>query len=357
MTSSVLARLGEDDDLLFLSDNFAVTASLFSGDTVFVTFQSGTGTPGLHRPGFGEPFFRKRQIAAIHVVPAVSGWYQHHEMIRICEIIRKVASRYKRIVTYGSSMGGYAAINFAHLIGATDVIAFSAQYTIDPARAPKETRYLSALDRMPDGFVYDQPAGRDWSKTRVNVVFDQFDQFDTYQAELVAENIPSAHLIELGYATHPITAVLSNDGLKNFLMAYPKSPDEAIAGLYRDYDASKEQSWLYWLAIAKRNPKAPGALDAIQKAIALNPEQPQPYLVMGNILMFEKSYKKAKDAFDLCYLKDKKSPLPFIGKVRAFLMMKDPEKAQISLDDAKKRNGDARTIADLQLRIDKASGR
>lgn len=347
MAPSVAARLGEDDDLVYLSDEFYVIASLFAGDTVFVTFQSATRTPGLHRPGFGEEFFRKRGRAAAHTVPAQSAWYQSLEMPHICDLIKKEAKPYKRIVTYGSSMGGYAAINFAHLIGATDVIAFSPQFTIDPNRAPNEKRYLDALKRMPNGFVYDQPAGLDWSKTRVTIVYDPFDPGDAYQAGLAAANIP-ATLVRLNYATHPITAVLSNASMKNFIMTYPSSPDDAISGIRRDYDKDKAESWLYWLTLAKRRPRSRQALAAAMKSAELNPDHTDPQVVIGNLLLAKKQYPEAIKAYNLALTKARGIPSPYIGKARAFIGMKMWERARSSVEEARKRRGDPVTITNLE---------
>lgn len=355
MRGSVLARMGEDDDLLFLSNDYAVTASLFAGETVFVTFQSATKTPGLHRLGFGEEFFRKRQIAAIHVVPSQSGWYQSRELLKICARVKKAAGPYKRVITYGSSMGGYAAINFAQLVGATDVIAISPQYTIDPARALRETRYNAAIDRMPDGFVYDQPTGRDWSKTRVNLIYDPFDPLDAYQADLAAQHIPVVR-VRLNHSTHPVTAVLSVESLKNFILSYPASPDKAIAALRLAYKRDRAGSWQYWMALARRyGGTSSRSLVAAQRAAELNPNHPHPHLLVGNILLNKKRYGDAIKAYNRSLAAARGSPEPYIGKAKAFIGLRMLDRAKMSLDEARRRNGKQPTISNLEKRIQKLS--
>ena len=46
-----------------------------------------------------------------------------------------------RVMTYGSSMGGYAALRFARALRADAILALSPQYSIDPAVVPWEDRW------------------------------------------------------------------------------------------------------------------------------------------------------------------------------------------------------------------------
>lgn len=341
----------DNHPFLFMSDNHVVKASLFEGDAVFVTFQSATQVPGVHRPGFGEGFLRKREISAVHVIPSQSAWYQHPEILDICHRIKKAVSGYKRVITYGSSMGGYAAINFAHLVGATDVIALSPQFTIDPNRAPEDVRYRMALPRMPDGFVYDQPAGIDWSTIRVNLLYDPYDRGDDYQVSLARAEIP-AHEIRMEHATHPVTAVLGIESLKSFLLAYPSNPEKACSEVSRAYQQDKEKSWHYWLSVAKKAGRSPDeSLAAARTAIQINPAHPAPYLVEGNLLLIQKKFGAALRPYNRAAELNRKMAEPYLGKARAFIGLRLWGRATASLNEARKRRGSAATITALERQI------
>ena len=49
----------------------------------------------------------------------------------------------KRVITFGNSMGGYGAIQFAGALGADVCLALSPQYSANPADIPNETRWLN----------------------------------------------------------------------------------------------------------------------------------------------------------------------------------------------------------------------
>jgi pimeloyl-ACP methyl ester carboxylesterase len=133
-------------------------------DFLAVTFHSasideeGPRKAGFDMPGFGQSFLRKHGINAVHVLVSRSHWYQTPEMEGALAFIRHIAKDYHRVVTYGSSMGGYAAIKFGPEVRANAAVAISPQYSIDPAKAPFEKRFLKYFRREAwtnDTFVRD----------------------------------------------------------------------------------------------------------------------------------------------------------------------------------------------------------
>lgn len=74
-------------------------------------------------------------------------WYPADEMRVLAKAVRPHTSSRKRIINYGASMGGYAAIKYARLMNATTTIAMSPQYSIDPADVPFDPRYKSFFNK------------------------------------------------------------------------------------------------------------------------------------------------------------------------------------------------------------------
>lgn len=99
-----------------------------------VTFDSYHEPRGFDRPGFGESFFRSERITAIHVMSHGNDWFQYSEIGDVIAIVREACSGVERLLAYGSSMGGYAALRLGGLIGAQAALALSPQYSLDPPK-------------------------------------------------------------------------------------------------------------------------------------------------------------------------------------------------------------------------------
>ncbi|RTL93522.1 alpha/beta hydrolase [Ancylobacter aquaticus] len=112
-------------------------------DTVFVTFESMRADWPVGRKGFGEDFFAKRGRTAYHFMPSGNCWYQYPEMPEALARVRADIAEGARVITYGMSMGGYAAYRFSAPLSADLVIAFSPQYSIDRWRVWWERRWGS----------------------------------------------------------------------------------------------------------------------------------------------------------------------------------------------------------------------
>lgn len=111
----------------------------------------------------------------------------------------------RRVVTTGSSMGGYAAILFGCLLGAERVVALAPQTVLDPAlrwMMPPPELELQAPDL--------EPAMRGAPGTAVDLVFGWGSPLDTYHAQRVAR-VPSVRLLRVE-GGHDVAAELAEQG-------------------------------------------------------------------------------------------------------------------------------------------------
>jgi hypothetical protein len=120
----------------------------FGSPACVVTFDSYSDNRSLDRRGFGEDFFRDRSIDAIHFISRENDWYQYAEMPAALAAVAGLVRNYNRVVAYGSSMGGYAAIRFGGMAGASAALAISPQYSVDPRSARFERRWKYDSDRI-----------------------------------------------------------------------------------------------------------------------------------------------------------------------------------------------------------------
>ncbi|MGK9286919.1 alpha/beta hydrolase [Sinorhizobium meliloti] len=81
---------------------------------------------------WGASFFQKNGISVLGLTDYKKAWYPKAHMHRLLPVIAPIVARYRRVITYGHSMGGYAAMRYGRVLGADVGIVFSPQHSIDP---------------------------------------------------------------------------------------------------------------------------------------------------------------------------------------------------------------------------------
>lgn len=113
------------------SDEIEVHYAAADSDTIVVFFASKNEVAdGRHF--WGEAPARKAGFAAIGVMPKSPNWYPANDFAGAIDTIRSLTCRYTHVITYGQSMGGYAALKYARSVGAETTLAFAPQWSIDP---------------------------------------------------------------------------------------------------------------------------------------------------------------------------------------------------------------------------------
>ena len=230
----------------FRSENLVVRELRgFSRARLVVTFDAYSHDPRLDRPGFGEQFLADHRVDAVHVVPAGNHWYQYPEMPEAARAIRDIAAGYDRVVAYGSSMGGYAAIRFGGVAGASAALALSPQFSVDPAVVPFETRWL------PDTARLDFALERGWSAPFVATSYIAFDPRtpDRLHVELFAK-MTEIVAIRTPNTGHPCTGYLADLGLLQRAVLALADGSLDPAWLEREARARRKQSAQFYLALA-----------------------------------------------------------------------------------------------------------
>jgi len=116
-------------------------------DEVVVTFESAHGGNAqrvdLLRNGFGEKFLLDNGYAVISILPSKVNWYRPKDIgtFFYSDEIRQFLRKFKKIHTYGSSMGAYGALAYADVLGANNVVAIAPISTLASDLVPWETRF------------------------------------------------------------------------------------------------------------------------------------------------------------------------------------------------------------------------
>lgn len=194
------------ESVLFASEDLLVRrVAGGAGPTCFVTFDSYTDNPSLDRPGFGEGFFHSRGIDAVHVISRENHWYQHDELAEALAAAAAATAGYDQVISYGSSMGGFAALNYGTRCGAGIGIAISPQFSVNPEIVPFEDRWLSDVRRIA---FRDEPIV---PPPLQYILYDPCDAQDRAHYRLFAARSPTI-AIRIPHGGHPVGGYLVETG-------------------------------------------------------------------------------------------------------------------------------------------------
>jgi tetratricopeptide (TPR) repeat protein len=194
---------------IFRSSELAVRSQCdFGSDACVITFDSYSDNRTLERRAFGEDFFSGRRIDAIHFVSRENDWYQYPELPAVAAAVAALVKGYGRVVAYGSSMGGYGAIRFGGLAGASAALAISPQFSIDPRAARFERRWRYDSERI--DFALERTLAAPFVDTAY-IVYDPHD-LDRRHVELFRRRTRVID-VPLADAGHPATGTLAEAGL------------------------------------------------------------------------------------------------------------------------------------------------
>lgn len=272
---------GSHQKLIHDAPDFRIRHNVSSNSSVcFVTFDSLTDVPDLSRPAFAEAFLREQGIDAIHVLNRTNVWYAYEGLEAALQHVRLVAERYDRVLTYGSSMGGYAAIRWAQAIGAHTAIAISPQYSVSKRLAPFEYRWRALVRNI----KRVQNEARHGSMSVAPIVFFDPHDLDALHYQLIARSYPRTLGVRMPYAGHPAGAMLSETGVlsKTILSIVDGTFDPEK--VYGDLRARRRLSGQYLFTLARRiNSRQPCTKQALAAA-AVQASRDGAYLIYAGIV-------------------------------------------------------------------------
>ena len=242
------------------------------GPTCVVTFDSFTDISTLDRLAFGETLFLHEGIDAVHVLSSDNRWYQYAAMADAAAAIRAVTAGYDRVVTYGSSMGGYAALRLAGLVGATVALALSPQWSIDWRRAPWERRWAENSRSFEDVWERSIPPP---ALAQAWVVYDPLLKDRRHVRKLRREGYVFQP-VEIPGGGHPVGSFLAEVGLLRPAVMDVIADRFDPGRLQREAARRRPDSAQALLAQSSRLPKAriQGRLELLRRAAQIAPDNP-----------------------------------------------------------------------------------
>ena len=278
------ARAEAESRTIYQSDTLLVRGVAGPDRTGWiVSFDHFRNEPGFAQHGFGEAFLRDEGYSAVHVLCCDNRWYQYPDMLRACAAVRQALAGAERILTYGSSMGAYAALRLGKAVGATATLAISPQYSIDPAKAPWEWRWNQYKDALGRCGWLEEIDGPIDSAIVPYVAFDPTD-LDLRHVERIEQDIPIRRL-PFPHVGHPATGYLGEiDLLRPLLRAIYDGGDAlAIARAGRE---RRRTSSFYLGTLASKQPacRLNSAIRLAETAVIHRPQGPMGHYNLAKLL-------------------------------------------------------------------------
>lgn len=245
--------------------------------------------------GFGGNFLSNRGIDFISIKSSTDSWYSNltsEVLSTVCAFVIRIKSSYERVITYGSSMGGYAAMKYAKALQANRVIAISPIYSI---LFDWEDRWNDDIERFN---INEMSLKEDFSSQIEYVtLFDSFDK-DSNHALLFKENIrENCKLIKYPFSGHPCSYFLAEVGLLKTLVTDLINFEniDSVTTHVPIRERRLSESYLFWFGqyLIERRSKAKSAKVCNDILISRNPLNAEYYMQRGKIFYNLGDHKSA----------------------------------------------------------------
>jgi tetratricopeptide (TPR) repeat protein len=170
-----------------------------SGSLLLITFNN-IGDLANGKKIWALPAAQRLNLPALGFMAKSRNWFPPDEMAELIQRAQHILQAYQERVSYGFSMGGYAAIKFSRLLNTSASLALAPQWSISPLSAPWEHRFAAYLlpwhDRM-------QIESSD-CLGRIYLVFDDKHASDSQHADHIGK-AASIYPIKASYCGHNLS--------------------------------------------------------------------------------------------------------------------------------------------------------
>ena len=242
------------------TENYVLEGYIYATRRLIITFEYASQNPkrgDVFRHGWGAKRFRAQRMSHICVKPKASDWYRNPDLAAALTDLREqgVFDQFETIITYGGSMGGFAALAYADLVQATTVLALNPQTTLDLTKVPWETRFEEAQLQDWTG-PYSDAVGLCSNAKQVLCVYDPFTARDA--AHVARLEQPNLIHVRAPFLGHGIAEPLSELGLLWRLMTWAKNDEMDLLCFHQVLRARKKlPRYLGLLARQKRVQNSP----------------------------------------------------------------------------------------------------
>lgn len=251
------------------SDTLRITGNIEDDKErlIIVSFSNWKVNDGFDERETGSSFFQGHKFNSVHIASHASHWFQHREMIDVPSLVKDY-TKDRVVVTYGMSMGGYAALAFSKLFSASRVVAFAPQYSIDSTKTPWETRWrrnAAAID-----FVLDHMESQISPTAGISVIYDPLFALDANHIKKIRDIRPIRE-IKVPMGGHLVARFLGECGVLSAMVASLLRTDDLSGDFRTKVRAARSRSPAYLITVAEtlRRGRPDISISIAHKAFAL----------------------------------------------------------------------------------------
>ena len=190
-----------------------------------------------------EKSLSKYDYSVVGIMPKEKSWFPASSMAALLLQLQPILQQYQRIVGYGGSMGGYAALKYSKLLNMDRAVAMVPQYSIDPEEV-QDRRYTDFYDPQLNANMRIQP--QDIAETcEYIIVYDPYFENDKEHYLKIKPLIPQLHTLHLPYTGHDAIAVLASSALLHDFIEHPYEK----AYFYKQIREVKKSSKFYYRSV------------------------------------------------------------------------------------------------------------
>ena len=187
---------------------------------------------------FAEQPSQKRNVSALGFRAKDRNWYPETSVDAAIQIIKDILSLSEKVVVYGGSMGGFAALKFSKKLCANRVYALAPQYSIDPSviKDHRYNRYFNQDLNQNHKIAAGDLCGE------IYITHDPIFKMDHQHVSRIASLGYHINIVPLRFSLHGATTILAS----STFFAEVVRPDEIKkSNLYRIFKERRRSSASY----------------------------------------------------------------------------------------------------------------
>ena len=274
-------------------------------------------------------------------------WYLLPDIEAALSAVARMAAPYARVLAYGSSMGGYAAIRLGRLAGAHVALALSPQFSIDPRQVPFDRRWAADAGRL--DFSIERRLSSYPFVESAYVAYDPRD-LDARHVALFRERM-EIHDVRLPGAGHPATGYLAELGLLQRLVLEAADGTCNAHAFAAEAFAARRRSPQYYCALSQR-PRARSWKSALaRRAFELARSDAGYASAYAEALADERRFDEAIAAYDEALAAAPDNALVLMRASDFFIRRRQRAAARAMVDWLARLHPNAAPIEDRQKRL------
>lgn len=254
------------------------------------------------KPAFGLDFLQRQGVQVIAVRRKTEHFYQPLTREAFATAVRPVLDGHTRVLAYGSSLGAYAALYYAHDLDA-EVIALSPRVSVHPVFGSKAWQPRAA-------FQHEPFEGQGAPRCRAVIAYDPYEAIDRrFIDEGLRPHFHGARFLRIPFTGHPTTQFLSDIGhLAPWIRAVVAGRPEPIL----DRRAQRRKSTTYYQVLADlcaRRGRVAVADVLIERSLALRERHMLAHRTRGLVKTLQGDWEQAIASLERALEFDPNDPL------------------------------------------------